>query len=393
MPWEIIGNSNTNDQVNFIGTTDSKALVIKTNGNEAVRVDPKGNVGVGITTPTTKMEIVGKLQIDGQDAIQIVGFQPFITLVDSENNSTVRTRIQNARGDINFFTEASFAGGIPPMKIMNSGTVQLFSQDALQVTGFQPFMTLVDSENNSFARTRIQNARGELAFFTEASLGSGIPALKILNSGTVQISTQDALQVIGFQPFLTLIDSENNSFARALIQNARGDINFYTESSIASQIPPMKINNSSGNVEFKGDITLSGADCAEDFDVVCPEQMDPGTVVVINREGALTQSEKAYDKKAAGVVSGAGDYKPGVVLDRRESTKDRRSIALLGKVYCKVDASRAPIEVGDLLTTSPTPGHAMKADDPVRAFGAVIGKALRPLAAGCGLIPILVALQ
>jgi hypothetical protein len=68
-------------------------------------------------------------------------------------------------------------------------------------------------------------------------------------------------------------------------------------------------------------------------------------------------------------------------------------IALMGKVYCKVDASLAPIEVGDLLVTAPTPGHAMKAMDPSRAFGAVVGKALRPLAAGRGLIAVLVALQ
>jgi hypothetical protein len=62
-------------------------------------------------------------------------------------------------------------------------------------------------------------------------------------------------------------------------------------------------------------------------------------------------------------------------------------------VYCKVDAQYSPIEVGDLLTTSPTPGHAMKADDPLKAFGTVIGKALRPLSEGQGLIPILIALQ
>jgi hypothetical protein len=35
----------------------------------------------------------------------------------------------------------------------------------------------------------------------------------------------------------------------------------------------------------------------------------------------------------------------------------------------------------------------MRASDPLQAFGAVIGKALRPLAEGRGLIPILVALQ
>ncbi len=53
----------------------------------------------------------------------------------------------------------------------------------------------------------------------------------------------------------------------------------------------------------------------------------------------------------------------------------------------------APIEIGDLLTTSATPGHAMKATDPHKAFGAVIGKALRPLDRGQGLIPVLIALQ
>ena len=71
----------------------------------------------------------------------------------------------------------------------------------------------------------------------------------------------------------------------------------------------------------------------------------------------------------------------------------RIPIALSGKVYCKVDAEPSPIQIGDLLTTSETPGHAMKAEDPFKAFGAVLGKALRALGAGQGLIPILVALQ
>jgi len=65
----------------------------------------------------------------------------------------------------------------------------------------------------------------------------------------------------------------------------------------------------------------------------------------------------------------------------------------MGKVYCKVDAQYSAIGVGDLLTTSETPGHAMKAIDPLKAFGAVIGKALRPLQSGQGTIPVLVALQ
>jgi hypothetical protein len=115
--------------------------------------------------------------------------------------------------------------------------------------------------------------------------------------------------------------------------------------------------------------------------------------MVLGDEGALFPSLHAYDKRVAGVLSGAGDYRPGIVLDKRESDGIRQPVALLGKVFCKVDAQYGAIEVGDLLTTSATPGHAMKAHDPVKAFGAVIGKALRPLSVGQGLIPILIALQ
>jgi hypothetical protein len=148
-----------------------------------------------------------------------------------------------------------------------------------------------------------------------------------------------------------------------------------------------------GNHTCMGDMILSGADCAEHFDIASRDEVEAGTVMVINQEGILEPCSSAYDKRVAGVISGAGAYKPGIVLDKQQSDGNRQPIALLGKVYCKVDASFGPVDIGDLLTTSPTPGHAMKASDPSRAFGAVIGKALRPLAAGQSLIPILIALQ
>lgn len=148
-----------------------------------------------------------------------------------------------------------------------------------------------------------------------------------------------------------------------------------------------------GDVEVTGDIRLKNADCAEDFDIICIEQVEPGTVMVIDSDGALRPSEQAYDKRVAGVISGAGSYKPGLLLDKQASSNSRMPIALMGKVYCKVDASYGAIEVGDLLTTSSTPGHAMKVSDPLKGFGAVIGKALRPLQEGQELISILIALQ
>jgi hypothetical protein len=147
------------------------------------------------------------------------------------------------------------------------------------------------------------------------------------------------------------------------------------------------------DIEVAGDIRLVNADCAEDFNVSEVALVEPGTVMILGEEEVLLPSNQAYDKRVAGVISGAGDYKPGIVLDKQVSQQRRLPVALLGKVYCKVDAQYGAIEVGDLLTTSLTPGHAMKANDQMKAFGAVIGKALRPLKEGQELIPILIALQ
>src|SRR5215217_4735917 len=146
------------------------------------------------------------------------------------------------------------------------------------------------------------------------------------------------------------------------------------------------------SLEVTGDIVLSGNALAEEFDLAGPDTADPGTVVVLDREGAIRVSDSAYDSRVVGVISGAGDYKPAVVMDHHnEGLVCRRPVALMGKVYCKVDAYYGPVGIGNLLTTSPTPGYAMKANDRAKAFGSTIGKALRPLPAGRDLIPILIA--
>jgi hypothetical protein len=149
-----------------------------------------------------------------------------------------------------------------------------------------------------------------------------------------------------------------------------------------------------GNIAVTGDIKLFGADCAEEFTAIDPAA-EPGTVMVLGDDGAVRVSGEPYDRRVAGVVSGAGDHRPGLVLDSGggDDGDSRARIALVGKVFCKVDAEPEPVEVGDLLTTSDRPGHAMKAADPARAFGAVLGKSLRPLRSGQDLVPILVALQ
>ncbi len=142
-----------------------------------------------------------------------------------------------------------------------------------------------------------------------------------------------------------------------------------------------------------GDIILENADCAEEFDIANMEDIHSGTVVIFDNEGKLRQCDKAYDNRVAGVISGSGETKPGIILGRQSGNCDRVPLALMGKVFCKVDAQYGSVKPGDMLTTSLTPGFAMKACDQSRAFGAIIGKAIGSMESGCGLLPIIVALQ
>ncbi len=146
-----------------------------------------------------------------------------------------------------------------------------------------------------------------------------------------------------------------------------------------------------------------GADFAENFDVNVATttsdtltKVEPGMVVSIDptNPGKLSLSAQAYDRRVAGIISGAGGVKPGMIMSQAGTLADGKlPVALSGRVYCYVDASQGAIEPGDLLTTSDTPGHAMKVTDSNKAQGAIIGKAMTGLKEGKALVLVLVTLQ
>jgi hypothetical protein len=146
-----------------------------------------------------------------------------------------------------------------------------------------------------------------------------------------------------------------------------------------------------GTVTVDGDILMTNRDVAEQFGAVA--KYVPGSVMVIGENALLELCRDEYDKRAVGIISGAGPLRPAITLGHLQNETPTASIAMIGTTFCLVDAQKVPIEVGDLLTSSSTPGHAMKATDHVRSFGAVVGKALGSLPHGRGLIPVVVALQ
>jgi hypothetical protein len=156
----------------------------------------------------------------------------------------------------------------------------------------------------------------------------------------------------------------------------------------------------SGNVQIRSQDTGAtvvelgeGLDYAEGFDVSVDDEIALGTVLIIDPDdvGKLAVAHEPYDRKVAGVVTGANGLAPGVRLGSDGFDHD---VALAGRVYCNVDTSYGAIRPGDLLTTSPTPGYAMKVLDDARAQGAILGKAMEPMDEDQkGPIMILVTLQ
>jgi len=197
-----------------------------------------------------------------------------------------------------------------------------------------------------------------------------------------------------------------------------------------------------GNVSVAGSITSGGGKggyVMDQFINKLGEALEEGDVVVIGGNQSVLSygqydnipipevdlTQEAYDTAVCGIVSEVhGELKPSPEegslgakaksgkkkakltpqpLAAAEMEKQERTQVQPGQIgwmvtlgafaHCKVDADIAPIKIGDLLTTSPTKGHAQKVADPSKAVGAILGKALGSLKKGKGKIPILVMLQ
>jgi hypothetical protein len=143
-----------------------------------------------------------------------------------------------------------------------------------------------------------------------------------------------------------------------------------------------------------GNIAAKYQDVAEWVET--SETLEDGTVVIVDPvlTDQVIRSTSQYDTRVAGAVS----RQPGLILG--EKGEGKSLIAQSGRVRIKVDASFGAIKPGDLLVTSPTPGHAMRSK-PVKVGGGqvihrpgtLLGKALEGLASGKGEILVLLTLQ
>jgi hypothetical protein len=113
---------------------------------------------------------------------------------------------------------------------------------------------------------------------------------------------------------------------------------------------------------------------------------EAGQVLVFDpeRPGMLRPSIAMADPGVIGVAAGHSTNSGRSAVEAALEVP----VVVTGLVECMVDAGFGSIRAGDLLTTSPTPGHAMRAFEALP--GTILGKAMEPLDAGTGKIRILV---
>jgi len=366
----------------------------------------------GSTSPPPLSATVGSLiqvkNLSGKDTIQLWGKDGKLTLGGSSVSGSLVLTQNDARGS----ESISFNGREADLRMGGQksdrtdgvdGNIWLFAKNGdrtkdatatIQLDGGDSGIRLRDTNGNT--TIGIDGRQANLRMGGKKTDGKDGVDGDIWLFAKNGDRTKDETATIHLDADASAIEMKNAKGISTIYLNSNRQAG--TEAEVEKGYGAISLSKADGKTTIfldgrEGDIVLGNADCAEDFDITVSEAVEPGTVMVIDEAGGLRPSTEAYDKKVAGVISGAGDFKPGMVLDRQPGQNNRMPVALMGKVYCKVDARYAPIEVGDLLTTSQTPGHAMKATEPTKAFGTVIGKALRPLKEGQGLVPILIALQ
>ncbi|MDZ7738472.1 MAG: hypothetical protein U5K32_05280 [Bacteroidales bacterium] len=228
------------------------------------------------------------------------------------------------------------------------------------------------------------------------------------------ISLNDKRLMFIYNPVTGIFSSSTNVYGvKSYINRADADVNYYYSGYFYDTGSEGNYNGLYADVR-----TGNNADIAE-YILNSKQDAEPGDVVIADKavDKNVMLSNKPYDPTVIGVVSTEPHITMGMELVTDEKTGKPLSgvsavrLALAGRVPCKVTDENGPIEPGDFLTASSTPGHAMKWTyaDPSDAAdfdelkeimaenekrrNSILGKAMETHEYGSGKIMIIIALQ
>lgn len=398
--------------------------------------DDAGNVGIGIDFPTARLDVAGAGRIAGnltlsdpngvstvfldrstgstgggavwlraEDGIQTVeieasegvGGGAYINMWNSAGGQTVRIDADNNDDSLILLSDAA---GTPSIELHSDGYSSAARFSMFDGTGAVRNFEVGADESGGGSIVVMRNSLGNNTVEIDADESDG-SALYMSNSANIDTIIMDADESDAANVFFR-DELGQNVIELDALEGGRALIRMRNHSNQEVIVLDTEGAGGRGRVITQELEITGGADLSEQFDIHSAAadgvavDAEAGMVVCIDpvNPGKLVVSSSAYDPTVAGVVSGAGGVRPGMLMGQRSSAADgAHPVALTGRVYVHCDASHGAIRPGDLLTTSATPGHAMKVSDPQRAHGAVLGKAMSSLDAGRGLVLVLVSLQ
>jgi hypothetical protein len=413
---------------------------------DSIISEVNGNIGIGVIAPKHRLAITGGPSWTSNRWNGAIELQNGAAIAWPVNGLGQRAGIGHSDGGTFFFRTNSDLGttGSPALYDMmindagnvGIGTTTLLDGYKLHVAGNSLF-SIANGGDIAFGAPNAETGmtitraggRADLRFEGStlklvAGLVGGPPSpgagVAITTAGNVGIGTATPATKLHVQSsgFAELAIRSTNERAILALTNtlSAGPYTWTLESGVGGSFPSLfgiyNRNVGKSGLEIDGNLLVyvkalqitGGADFAENFDVRASDhrtgqytiKIQPGMVVAIDplNPGKLHLSRRAYDRRVAGIISGAGDVKPGMMMRQEGTLADgQHPVALSGRVYVWVDATRGSIRPGDLLTTSATAGHAMKVSNSAKAQGAIIGKAMTGLKAGKGLVLVLVTLQ
>gem|GEM_PF-2137865 len=253
----------------------------------------------------------------------------------------------------------------------------LNGQNIFRLDGNFGVGVIPEDNHSKFSIKKVSNEDEYIAWFAKDGVGSAYIGLK---SGTDPSNAN---------PRRTYFSFQDDHFSINALKPGVTQISMQMDATLERvffQSPLVEVN---GTTRTKI-LEITGGDVAEARHSTTGEPLLFGSVVVFDeiQQGKVRLTSKPYDKKVAGVISGAGKYFAGVCLLQEELSRGAMPIAQLGTVEVLVIG---PVWVGDFLTTSNIPGYAMKAKNRRKSYGSVIGKAMTPLAKGeKGLVEMMV---
>ena len=348
------------------------------NGSSAVYT--AGNVGIGTTTPAGLLELQGGSTSGGNG-----GNPTALSYAAGGFRHWIRTRhstTPDTGNSIDFFVNTGATAGVSTSP--GAGNSQVMSLTALNL-GSVGIGNTAPGKRLHIGNAAVGDSEGMIRLASRSGTGLaartwdiGVPESDEVTSG---IGYSFVIDDIGFGTTPEVVVKFQSGFV-----------------GIGTTTPQAKLDVA-GTCRAQVIEITGGSDVAEPYVIAAAGEVQPiaGMVVCIDaaRIGQLRVARSAYDRTVAGIISGANGIQPGITLRQAGTVADGElPVASVGRVWCWCDAAQGgPIAAGDVLTTSDTPGHAMKADDATRAQGAAIGKAMSSLDSGTGLVLVLVNLN